>query len=151
MKIKDELSSATNLITANTIRCDHLKDTTDETNVSIMDFRREVYSEMRRLWGVINAPGVRKPKLDDMVKKCVLYERASREKNYTIGLNSVRDGSREEDLPDDIAAFSHDYAAWIAYQADHEAIMRVIAGTNPEEYAYIEDDIESRRRALLDR
>jgi len=49
-----------------------------------------------------------------------------------------------------IAAFAHDYAAWIAYEADCEGLMCVIAGKNPEDTLYSDDDIALRRTALLE-
>ena len=52
------------------------------------------------------------------------------------------------DIQSEIAAFAHDYAAWIAYQADHESLLRLIAGTNPESVIYAEDDNISRRKEL---
>jgi hypothetical protein len=59
---------------------------------------------------------------------------------------------REEqiDVPAEIAAFAHGYANWIAYQADHESLLRLIAGTNPDEHIYAEDDTIARRKSLLD-
>ena len=53
-------------------------------------------------------------------------------------------------IPEHIAAFGVDMAEWVAFKADHEALSRVIAGVNPEEMVYADDDIEVRRRSLLD-
>jgi hypothetical protein len=89
------------------------------------------------------------------------------EKNYMTGINVMAtmicitgpfmksDGEklqREEqvDIPAEIAAFAHDYAEWIAYQAGHESLLRLIAGTNPDEQVYAEDDIFARRKILLE-
>ena len=51
-------------------------------------------------------------------------------------------------IPSEIAAFAHDYAAWIAYHADHESLLRLIAGSSPENQVYAEDDTISRRKEL---
>lgn len=50
------------------------------------------------------------------------------------------------DLPSEIVAFAHDYAAWIAYQTDHDSLVRLI--TNPEEQAYAEDDMIDQKKEL---
>eukprot|EP00957_Ditylum_brightwellii_P154451 11753977-Ditylum_brightwellii.AAC.1 len=94
--------------------------------------------------------GVRKPKLEVMVSDCSIYEMVAKEKNYVVAINSVADDENEVDIPADIASFAHDYAAWVAYQADHEALMRIVAGKNPDELVYTDDEIVSRRKSLLD-
>ena len=54
------------------------------------------------------------------------------------------------DVPKDIANFAHDYAEWIAYKADHDALQRVIVGVTPEEMVFIDEDTDTRRRELLE-
>ena len=55
-------------------------------------------------------------------------EKIAKEKNYVVAINSVYDGTKEIDIPGDIAAFAFDYGAWIAYQADREVITKTIVG-----------------------
>ena len=68
-------------------------------------------------------------------------------------MKSNEDKKRREeqvDIPAEISAFAHDYAEWIAYQADHESLLRLIAGTNPDDQVYAEDDTISRRKTMLE-
>lgn len=60
----------------------------------------------------------------------------------------MRKEEEEADVPSEIVAFAHDYAAWVAYQADHESLLKLITGINPEDQVYAEDDMVSRRKEL---
>jgi hypothetical protein len=108
-------------------------------------------SSFNEVHDILDAHGIRKPKLDVIIQDGVLYEQIAKEKNYVVQLNSITTGSTEVDVTSHIASFSHDYAAWIAFQADHEALQLVVAGKNPEDAIYVEDDMESRRKILVER
>jgi hypothetical protein len=56
--------------------------------------------------------------------------------------------TEDVDVTSEIAAFAHDYAKWIAYQIDHESLLRLIAGSNFEDQIYAEDDNVARRDDL---
>ena len=85
--------------------------------------------ELARLKEFVEARGVRRPDLGAMVSACLPFEQLSFEKKYCPPINS----ENLDNIPDDIACFGVDMAAWIAFKADHEALARVVAGVNPEE------------------
>lgn len=120
------------------------------TKLNLAKTQKSTEDAFDKIHSILDAPGLNKPKLDTMVMECGLYERVAKEKNYVVAINSVYNGNEEVDLSASIAAFSYDYAAWIAYQADHESLMRAIAGTDPAELVYSDEDTESRRKHLLD-
>ncbi len=99
-----------------------------------------------------NSLGVIQPPLSNMIQGCLAYERMAMIKNYVVAINSVTDEKGYDiDVTGHMSIFAHDYAMWIAYQANCEALMRVIAGKNPENIAYADEDIASRRKALLNK
>eukprot|EP00563_Minutocellus_polymorphus_P009349 CAMPEP_0181021976 /NCGR_PEP_ID=MMETSP1070-20121207/1271_1 /TAXON_ID=265543 /ORGANISM="Minutocellus polymorphus, Strain NH13" /LENGTH=895 /DNA_ID=CAMNT_0023098893 /DNA_START=490 /DNA_END=3178 /DNA_ORIENTATION=+ len=114
--------------------------------------RASTQNALDRIRGVLDAHGVCKPKLVKMIQLCVLYEKTAKEKNYVVSIDTVFDGNDAANLPDNIAAFSHDYALWIAYQADHEVLQRAVARTqsNQHDLVYADDDLGPRRLELLE-
>lgn len=147
---QQKLDDLRNNLTSNKSQCEQLDNTLAETRNDLERHCDESRHEFDALHTVINEPGIRKPPLDTMIKDCILYERVAKEKNFVISINSISNGSDVVDIPQHIAAFAHDYAAWIAYQADHEALVRLIAGTNPEDMVYAEEDTGPRRKALIE-
>ena len=82
-------------------------------------------TDLRRM---VEFSGVLKPKMELMINACLPYEQLSFEKKYCPPINSP---ALDIYIPDAIAAFSVDMAAWIAFKADHEAMSRVVSGVNP--------------------
>ena len=127
-----------------------LRDVLDVTQSRLDKHTSCTQNALDRIRGTLDAHGVRKPKLVKMIELCVLYEKTAKEKNYVVTIDTVFDGNEPANLPDHIAAFAHDYAAWIAYQADHEIMLRVISGSNPQDLVYADDDLGPRRCELLE-
>ncbi|KAL7505212.1 hypothetical protein ACHAXN_002736 [Cyclotella atomus] len=149
------------------VRCETLESELAITKKELAHFQDVSQSQSEKVSASMNQPGIRQPNLDRIVRVGHAYENLAKEKNYVTGINVMAtmicitgpsmksDGEklqREEqvDIPAEIAAFAHDYAEWIAYQADHESLLRLIAGTNPDEQVYAEDDIFARRKILLE-
>ncbi|KAL7543413.1 hypothetical protein ACHAXR_013035 [Thalassiosira sp. AJA248-18] len=147
------------------VRCESLEKELAETKAELAHFQDTCQSENDKVRHQIHHPGVPRPSLDRIVNIGHAYETLAKEKNYVTGINvmaTLRTSSKnkmkrseentrkeeEVDVPSEIVAFAHDYAAWVAYQADHESLLRLIAGTNPEEQVYAEDDLISRRKEL---
>ena len=114
--------------------------------------RARTQNSLNGIRAVLDAHGMRKPKLVKMIQLCVLYEKTAKEKNYVVSIDTVFDGNDPADLPGNIAAFAHDYALWIAYQADHEVLQRAISRSqsNQHDLAYADDDLGPRRLELLE-
>ncbi|KAL7466788.1 hypothetical protein ACHAXS_007068 [Conticribra weissflogii] len=149
------------------VRCKELEKELKITISELSHLQHACQSENEKMQACIYQPGMRKPSLDRIVKVGQAYENLAKEKNYVMGIHvmavmvstfslpmkskAVKTKLEEEvDVPAEIAAFAHDYAAWVAYQADHESLLRLIAGTNPDELVYAEEDISSRRKELFD-
>ncbi|KAL7553967.1 hypothetical protein ACHAWF_017325 [Thalassiosira exigua] len=147
------------------VRCESLEKELAETKSELVHFQDACQSENDMVRRQIHYPGVPKPSLARIVDVGHAYESLAKEKNYVMSINVMatsrttskmkmkRSGQNvkneeEVDVPSEIVAFAHDYAAWVAYQADHESLLRLIVGTNPEEQVYAEDDIISRRKEL---
>ena len=134
----------------NESRCADLDSSLDRTTYDLDQHQGVTRNEFELVHKVLNTPGLRKPSLNKMVQHCIVYEKLANEKKYVVSISSITTGAEGINLPAHIAAFAHDYAAWIAYQADHEALMRVVAGVNPEELVYAEEETAPRRKTLLD-
>jgi len=148
-------------------RCDSLEKELNITKSELLHFQDACQSENEKMQACIYQPGMEKPSLERIVKVGHAYENLAKEKNYVMGIHVMAVMvsmstlpmkskaqktmlEEEVDVPAEIAAFAHDYAAWIAYQSDHESLLRLIAGTNPDEQVYAEEDISARRRGLLE-
>jgi hypothetical protein len=112
----------------------------------VRGFEQEINGEVNDLRRVVEHPGVIKPLVSRMVAACMPFEQLSFSKKYCPPINSPD----LDHIPETIAAFGVDMAEWVAFKADHEALSRVIAGVNPEEMVYADDDIELRRKSLLE-
>lgn len=109
-------------------------------------------SSVHSVHDILDSYGIRKPKLRTIIEDGVLYENIAKEKNYVVQINSVfNDGTDDIDITSHITSFAFEYAAWIAYLADQEALQLVVNGKNPEGVVYLEDDVETRRKDLLNR
>ena len=101
---------------------------------------------------ILDSHGTRRPKMDLIIEDGLLYENISKEKNYVVQLNAILDGTTEINIVSHIASFVYDYAAWIAYEADHKVLQLVVTGKNPGgEAIYIEEDLVTIRKELLSR
>eukprot|EP00956_Cyclotella_meneghiniana_P045176 scaffold356446_cov70-Cyclotella_meneghiniana.AAC.1 len=149
------------------VRCEHLEEELTDAKNELAYFQEVSQFENAKVAEVMDHPGIQQTNLDRIVRVGHAYENLAKEKNYVTGINvtatMISDAgpsmkSNEEKrkregqvhVPAEIAAFAHDYAEWIAYQADHESLLRLIAGTNPDEQVYAEDDTIARRKGLLD-
>ena len=130
-------------------RQENLKEKLGATEDSLSRHKSFTKTALGRMRTVLDSPGVRKPKLVGMINLCVLYEKVSKEKGYVPPINCVFEGNVAAELPTHIAAFSHDYASWIAYQADQEVMMLLIAGSSRDDYVYADDNLGTRRSELL--
>lgn len=147
------------------VRCESLEKELTEVKLELAHFQDASQAESDRVQSHIQHAGLRKPSLNRIVNVGHAYEALCKEKNYVTGINitvTLRSSiamkmkrienrvRKTEDvgIPSEIAAFAHDYAAWIAYHADHESLLRLIAGSSPENQVYAEDDTISRRKEL---
>ena len=126
-----------------------LNENLNETKHELIQTKIAMNSSIDNVHGIFDSHGLRKPKINLIVEDGVLYEKIAKEKNYVVQLNCVTDGSKEVDVASHISSFSHDYAAWISYKADHEALQLVVVGNNPDDAIYVEDEMEARRRNLI--
>mmetsp|Transcript_23752 Transcript_23752/g.35674 ORF Transcript_23752/g.35674 Transcript_23752/m.35674 type:complete len:1124 (-) Transcript_23752:221-3592(-) len=145
-----EITSMKLSITENAEKSAALQNSIDTTTDELTTTRIETRKTFDRVYARLNAPGVRKPPLDIVVNDCILYEKVVADKKYVFPLNSIIKEESDSDVPEDIANFAHDYAEWIAYKADHDALQRVIVGVTPEEMVFIDEDTDTRRRELLE-
>jgi len=147
------------------VRCEFLEKELTEVKLELAHFQDTCQAECDMVQSHIHHPGVLKPSLNRIVNVGHAYETLCKERTYVTGINitvTVRSTTtmkmkrseekvkkaEDADIPSEIAAFAHDYAAWIAYHADHESLLHLIAGTNPECQIYAEDDTISRRKEL---
>jgi len=129
-----------------------LSEQLQSTQATLEKQRSSTQNALDRIRDVLDAHGIRKPKLIKMIQLCALYEMTAKEKNYVVSIDTVFDGNDAANLPGNIAAFAHDYALWIAYQADHEVLHRAVARTqsNQQDLVYADDDLGPRRLELLE-
>jgi len=147
------------------VRCESLEKDLVESKSELVHFQNACQSENARLQRRIHHPGLPKPSLNRIVNVGHAYETLAKEKNYVTGINVITTlkitttttlkkcsekmrNEEDVDVPAEIVAFAHDYAAWVSYQADHETLLRFIVGTNPEEQVYAEDDTNTRKKEL---
>jgi hypothetical protein len=147
------------------VTCDSLVKDLNETKSELLHFQDACQLENENIHDRIHHPGLQKPTLKRIVNVGHAYETLAKEKNYVTGINvivtlrtaTIMKMKRSEEkvhksedvgVPSEISAFAHDYAAWVSYEADHESLLRLIAGTNPEDRTYAEDDNASRRNDL---
>ncbi len=56
--------------------------------------------------------------------------------------------AKDVNIPSEIAAFAQDFATWVAWKVDHETLLWLIAGTNPEDQMYAKDNNPCHRKDL---
>lgn len=161
----DELLKTKAALGHTRVRCEFLEKELNEAKLELFHFQDACQAESDIVQSQIHHPGIDKPSMRRIVSVGHAYETLCKDKNYVPGINitvtlrstsTVKVKRSEEkvkkvedvEIPSEIAAFAHDYAAWIAYHADHESLLRLIAGTNPENQVYAEDDTISRRKEL---
>lgn len=147
------------------VLCNTLQNDLTEAKSELTYFQEACQAETDKINDSSNQPGIPKPSLDRIVNVGHAYEALAKEKSYVTGINitavmkttaTLKMKRREEkvirtedvDVTSEIAAFAHDYAKWIAYQIDHESLLRLIAGSNFEDQIYVEDDNIVRRNDL---
>lgn len=147
------------------VLCNTLQNDLTETKSELTHFQEACQAETDKINDSSNQPGIPKPSLDRIVNVGHAYEALAKEKSYVTGINiaavmktaaTLKMKRREEkvirtegvDVTSEIAAFAHDYAKWIAYQVDHDSLLRLIAGSNFEDQIYAEDDNIVRRNDL---
>lgn len=147
------------------VACDTLEKDLTEAKSELVHFQDTCQSENDMIHDHIHHPGLQKPALERVVNVGHAYEAIAKEKNYVTGINVTatlrttttmtmkrceEKVNKAEDvyIPSEIASFAQDFATWVAWKADHESLLRLIAGTNPEDQMYAEDDNASRRNDL---
>ena len=147
------------------VQCETLEKELAESKSELVHFQDACQSANDATQSQIEHPGIPRPELGRLVNVGHAYEALAQEKNYVTGINVMatlrtmstnkmkRSGEKvrteeEVNVPSEIVAFAHDYAAWIAYQADHESLLRLIAGNNADDQVYAEDDMITRRKEL---
>ena len=147
------------------VACDTLEKDLTEAKSELVHFQDNCQSENDMIHDHIHHPGLQKPALERIVNVGHANEAIAKEKNYVTGINVTatlrttttmtmkrceEKVNKAEDvyIPSEIASFAQDFATWVAWKADHESLLRLIAGTNPEDQMYAEDDNASRRNDL---
>jgi len=149
------------------VRCESVEKELVDTKSELNHLQHACQEESERTQSQLHHPGIPKPSLDRIVGVGHAFESLAQDKNYVTGINvcaTLRTTScskmttkgeqvrheEEVDVPSEIVAFAHDYAAFVAYQADHESILRLIAGgtSNLDDQVYAEDDMLNRRKEL---
>ena len=147
------------------VLCNTLQNNLNEAKSELTYFQEACQAETDKINDRSSQPGIPKPSLQRIVNVGHAYEALAKEKSYVTGINitavmkttaTLKMKRREEkvirtedvDVTSEIAAFAHDYAKWIAYQIDHESLLRLIAGSNFEDQIYAEDDNVARRNDL---
>lgn len=148
-ELQKELSLANSKIQSGNEDRSILHEKLCETKNDIIQTKIASKSNFDDVHNIFDTHGIRRPKINIIIEDGVLYEKIAKEKNYVVQLNSILNGTTEIDVTRHIASFAHDYAAWVAYQADHEALQLVVTGKNPEEAIFVEDEMESRREAFI--
>jgi len=131
------------------LKINELRQATRKNVKGMIDTQNDMMNSFEIVHKKIDEPGVQKPKMDLLINNCLHYEKSSMQKNYAYPLNSHGVGE-EVTIPGNIANFAHDYAAWISYQADHDALQRVVVGLKREDAVFVDEDIVDRRQALLE-
>jgi len=119
------------------------------TNNNIIQAKITSERNLDNVHKILNSHGLSKPNLDLIIEDAVIYEKLANDRNYVVALNSVTSDAKEIDICGHIAAFAYDYAYWIAYQVDYEALLGDIAGNNPDQIIYTEENTELRRKDLI--
>lgn len=122
-----------------------------ETRADLIQSKHTTSSNLKDIHSRLDSHGIPQPKLEVILKSGVRFETVASKKNYIIPINGVMDEKLDMDLSSIIASFSHDYAKWISYQADYEALRFVVIGKNPDDDTPVQDLIEQKRKQLVQR
>mgnify|MGYP000011478644 FL=1 len=145
-KFEFQFKQLKELITDNENKINSVETEVDIERSYVRDMETNVNSDLDEIRKVVFAQGVVRPSLQLMVDACLPFEETSFTKKWCPPINST---DLKIYIPDAIAVFSVDMAAWIAFKADHEALGRVVSGQNPEEMVYADEEIEHRRKFLM--
>lgn len=154
--LKTDLGKAGDAIVVVESRCEKLENLLAKTSESLDSMSLDSKNQFQTIHAVLNTPGVRKPPYHRLIGECLVFEKDSHERKFVVGFNSMKEhdarnaSGKSTSIASAIAAFAQDYASWIAYQADHEAVMREICCANPDELEYNSDEVVGRRKILLD-
>ena len=122
-----------------------------ETRTDLIQAKHTTSSNLKNIHSRLDSHGIPQPKWEVILKSGVRFETVASKKNYIIPINGVMDEKLDMDLSSIIASFSHDYAKWISYQADYEALRFVVIGKNPDDDTPVQDLIEQKRKQLVQR
>ena len=122
-----------------------------ETRNNLIQSKVSSETAFKEVHGILDSHGTPQPKWRDIIEYGGLFESKSKEKSYVVPINFSVDGRIDLDIPGSIADFAQDYAAWIAFEADRDALKLVVIGKNPENAGYIEDNTQILRNSLVDR
>jgi len=144
------IEAANIAILENSAHCVQLNHDLEGTRYFLKNFEAESRSQFDSVNESLKAPGVQRPSLDLLVRDCMMYENLAQEKRYVVDVVHASDSGKNINFSITICALAHDFAEWIAYKADQEGILQVVAGRNLDEMTYADDKISMRRRSLLE-
>ena len=122
-----------------------------ETRADLIQAKHTSSSNLKDIHSRLDSHGIPQPKWEVVLKSGVRFETVASKKNYIVPINGVMNEKSDIDLSSIIASFSHDYAKWISYQADYEALRFVVIGKNPDDDTPVQDLIEQKRKQLVQR
>jgi len=149
--LKDALTTVNQDLDASNKVRDKLLDDLIDTRNEVIQAKIASQSAFKEIHGIFVSHGVLQPTWDDIVQHGVLYEQITKEKGYVVPINCVTDGKEDIDVPGNVASFAHDYAAWIAFEADRDALKLVVIGKSSEDSGYVEDNTDTKRKDLVER
>lgn len=150
-QLNDALAKVTKDLTRTKKQNDKLNDDLIETRNNLIQSKVSSETAFKEVHGILDSHGTLQPKWRDIIEYGGLFESKSKEKSYVVPINFSVDGRIDLDIPGSIADFAQDYAAWIAFEADRDALKLVVIGKNPENAGYIEDNTQILRNSLVDR
>ena len=150
VQLKDTLSTVTQDLIKSNKNADQLNKDLIETRNSLIQSKVSSEAAFKDVHGMLDSHGISQPKDCDIIEHGGIFEEKSKEKKYVVPINFAVNDRFGLDIPANIAAFAQDYAAWIAFEADREALKHVIIGKNPEDTS-VDDNTEILRKHLLKR
>jgi len=150
-QMKDQIGEIDTHLRCCNAQTSKLNDSLIETKHDVIQGKIASSSGLKDVHEILNSHGVHKPQWRTIIEHGGFYESHAKEKNYVTPINVISDGERDIDIPSTLASFAHDYAAWIAFKADHDALKLVVVGKNPDTCNSMEAETEDRRRILVER
>ena len=150
-QMKDQIGEINTHMRCCNAQTSKLNDSLIETKNDVIQGKIASSLGLKDVHEILNSHGVHKPQWRTIIENGGFYESHAKEKNYVTPINVISDGERDIDIPSTLASFAHDYAAWIAFEADHNALKLVVIGKNPDLCNSMEVETEDRRRILVER